>query len=521
MYAFGKGKGNAGKYGKGQGSGKATKGTKYRPTGKGWSSGGGGKYMTPGQSSHSEWAKKIEWKDRMAKWLLRPFVNEAGSPFGIKNMTDMECLRPENFAQLLGNTCSEYCWRSGFAMSEGGATIDVAAKPLVKYGTIPSDASVDAIKNQLDFIGITTTAAHLNTPEGKAFLAANKYFNTAQDMERTDQLSREHTKKWLRFLRTNHSEKAQAFTRLAMFSARAYLLSIELLEATAAVNRPDVMANGMRELPKSYVTPQTAAWLRNAGDLSAMVDALASNFMAQKIYAQEVEQAADDAFEAGTWEQTAAWDGQNEDEDDIFGDSSDVAGWGSGSKSAGSSKRAVGGHTGKGSGGTANASSAAAVAKKRKKDPLEASDDERIAAAGLLASDDEESEDDEAPDPEVVKVAAYVKWSEGEAKILQESMEAALTKVNDKKERLSLDELRQGLGSVPPEMLSLHGLQADFDKLGKMQRLPKPERLKPLYEKILEMAKDARAYYLAQQKQAVAAGKQPKDDGKKSTDTQK
>ena len=116
---WGKGVAEGGKpsKGKGYGSGKST--ATSPALGRTWNA---------GQS-----VSKIAWNDRVAKWLLRPYATETGSPFGFKGATEMEYLRLDHLGNVLSNTCSEYHWRTGFAMSEGGATIEAGAKIFSKY----------------------------------------------------------------------------------------------------------------------------------------------------------------------------------------------------------------------------------------------------------------------------------------------------------------------------------------------------------------------------------------------------
>ena len=65
------------------------------------------------------------------------------------------------------------------------------------------------------------------------------------------------------------------------------MMSVEVLQAMASVQRPGAMAQGIAQLPQRYITPHTAAWMQSSQDMGLLVDSLASSFQSQEVNAKE------------------------------------------------------------------------------------------------------------------------------------------------------------------------------------------------------------------------------------------
>lgn len=91
--------------------------------------GGKGKLSGKGKGLpvKKEYAKKIAWGSRFSKWYLRPYVDQAGSPFTVGQSSEAELLSVLHLSGALSETTSEYCARQGVALSEGAANCQVGA----------------------------------------------------------------------------------------------------------------------------------------------------------------------------------------------------------------------------------------------------------------------------------------------------------------------------------------------------------------------------------------------------------
>lgn len=282
MSSWGKGKYGGGKGGKGKGSAKGKGGAPKR-----------------------EYAKKVPWESRLSKWYLRPYVDQAGSPFTAGQMSESELLSTLHLTTVLGEATSEYCARQGVALSEGAANFQVGAGVLQHH-------FAEGHGSGLAKTGIESVLELLDTPDGRKFLQSCAYLNAGNsDVDRSEAETTVAVRRFLRFLTTQTAEKEAAFKKALRFSARLYLFAFEGLEALAALNNPRVMAAGVQQIGQQVSLPQHCKdWLCAPDDPEALLWGLVAAFQQQKVESGRKRQAQSyewDEEEAPAW--TAAGGG--------------------------------------------------------------------------------------------------------------------------------------------------------------------------------------------------------------------
>ncbi|WP_422022091.1 hypothetical protein, partial [Pyruvatibacter mobilis] len=267
----------------------------------------GGRYSGKGQPSgkgkgapvKKEYAKKIAWENRFPKWYLRPYVDQAGSPFSVGHSSEAELLSVLHLSGALSEATSEYCARQRIALSEGAANCQVGAGVLQHH-------FAEGVDSGLRKTGLQALLTMLETPDGQKFLESCAYLNTGnQDVERSQPQTTTAVKRFARFFTTNAAEKEAAFKKALRFAARLYLFAFEGLEALAALGNPKTMAAGVQQVGQQTALPQDCKdWLLAPEDPEALVWSLVAAFHHQRVEANRPQSAANYDWEN---EETGGW----------------------------------------------------------------------------------------------------------------------------------------------------------------------------------------------------------------------
>ena len=246
-----------------------------------------------------EYAKKIAWENRFPKWYLRPYVDQAGSPFSVWYSSEAELLSVLHLSGALSEATSEYCARQGTALSEGAANCQVGAGVLQHH-------FAEGVDSGLRKTGLQALLTMLETPDGQKFLESCAYLNTGnQDVERSQPQTTAAVKRFLRFFTTDAAEKEAAFKKALRFAARLYLFAFEGLEALAALGNPKTMAAGAQQVGQQTALPQDCKdWLLAPEDPEALVWSLVAAFHHQRVEANRPQSAANYDWES---EETGGW----------------------------------------------------------------------------------------------------------------------------------------------------------------------------------------------------------------------
>ena len=405
-----------------------------------------------GPTAKKNWVRKVPWSDRLSKYFLRPYVDQAGSPFA-GTADEKDLLTSWHLQGVLDQTCSEYCARQGVALSEGAANLEVGAALLAHhFSTDPETA--------LRKLSIRDLLNEFNSADGKKFLEACKYLNTSNDdLERNEAATSTAVKRFLRFFTTDAGKKEAYFKKLARFSARLYLFAFEGLEAITTLNNPKVMATGVHHIGADYNLPgPSKTWLKMPADQEAMLRSFEAAFHQQKIEGVKKRSGAV-AFD--DWDETAAgdvWDvgqkggydtawGHDEEEDDD---------------------------------------------EMQKPNPppkkhRPAASRKPAAARDALASDDEPIQQlDLESSPEALPEAKLELGTYSKEAL--DNLKALLTKVKeDAKDRPPFGTLQEALKLVPPSALASLGLQSTIETLLQKSRYPRTENLRQLLHALEKM----------------------------------
>ena len=212
--------------------------------------GSGGKAKGKAFGEKKDYVKKVSWENRLSKWYLRPYVDQAGSPFSANGVQESELLSSYHLRNILSEDSSEYCARQGIALSEGAANFEVGAGALQHH--FGEDAGAGLKK-----VGIQPLLEQFQTANGKKFLEACAYLNTANtEVERNEGATAAAVKRFVRFLTHEHAEKEAAFRKLLRLTARLYIFAFEGLEAITALSNPKVMAAGVHAVGQQAALPE-------------------------------------------------------------------------------------------------------------------------------------------------------------------------------------------------------------------------------------------------------------------------
>lgn len=430
-----------------------------------WSpKGGNGKAA----AEKKDWVRKVQWNDRLPKYYLRPYVDQAGSPFVTGNLEEKDLLSTRDLAAVMAETCSEYCSRQGVALSEGAANLQVGAELLQHhFGTGSEDGSMTAEKAMegLQKVGIEGLLQQLASADGKKFQEACQYLNMSNPLaERSEKATAQAVKRYLRFLTKDSGAKEAAFRRLARFSARLYLMAMEGLEAMAAMNQPQTMAEGINKVAAGYNLPEDCkAWVKKPADQNLLVWSLVAAYHQQKL-------------EGGSKKRGGHfdWDAEEANED-VGAKGSKGAGRGQWSDEEEDDARApVRRGGGKG------------PAAKRPK--LEASKD-------ALASDEEVEADLDLKSSEEEGEASKVdvtSWPMDDVENFKTLLQELEDKI-DTKERPAIQRLQEEVHKIPGALLKVEGLEKIIAGFQEKSRYPNKAALKTLVAKLKGVALKAEA----------------------------
>ena len=436
--------------GKGSWQGKSGKGRSW------------GKKGGAAAAAKKDWARKVPWNDRLSKYYLRPYVDQGGSPFVTGNMTEKDMLSAWHLSGVLNESCSEYCARQGIALSEGAANLEAGAQLLQHHFT-------EGVDLALKKLGIEDFVNGLETDDGKKFLEACHYLNTAQEeVERSEEATGKAIKRFLRFLTTEPNKKEATFRKMLRFATRLHLFAMEGLEAVTALTHPKVMAAGVRQVGQELNLPgDVKAWLKAPEDQEALVWSLVAAFHQQKL--------------AGSKKRSAGsldWDAEEEEEAPAPGKGQDRrrSRYGEDDDEEEDAPRpaAAGKGEGKKGGGRKRAKTGAEAL---------ASDDEGKGPDEMNLDLDSSGEEAEPP------ADIWKEWSADKVTELKNLLAEVETK--DPKERPAFPDLLTALAAVPEVGLEAAGLKKTVQELRKKTRYPKAANLKKLIEALQGMVAQA------------------------------
>ena len=457
-------------YGKGMSGAAKGKGPRYRASDRRWSK----------DWKAQKYAGRVPWRQRLATSSLRPFVGDTGSPFAKPpgSGSDVNYLSVSSVTERLDMTTSEYCWRVGFALSEGGASIAAGAETLTRFhkDSLGTDERVHAAEDH----GLSAVAATLNSTAGRDFVAAAKYFDQSTATERTAATTLEHVTKWHRFLTSDVEEKIEAFSKVAAFCATAYLASMEVIEAAAAMNNPQLMVEGACVMPQYYdIGPNTTEWLDDCRNVPLLLKAMGEMYHTQKVRRCDTSEdvAAERNLPAVGGD--AHDDTSNEDESDVQSAGGELP-LASAPVAAPATRRRK-----------CSASVSGQPAKKKKTNR-----DNSMEA-------EEEKPQEGNPSEEVARIAPGSAWTVEEADGLMKLARTALANLESKNERLTLAELKAAVATIPERALQLGELSGLPARLAKLKRLPAKTRAREIYAALAALGEKMRALALP-----CAAGEQ-------------
>ena len=423
--------------------------------------GSGGKAKGKAFGEKKDYVKKVSWENRLSKWYLRPYVDQAGSPFSANGVQESELLSSYHLRNILSEDSSEYCARQGIALSEGAANFEVGAGALQHH--FGEDAGAGLKK-----VGIQPLLEQFQTANGKKFLEARAYLNTANtEVERNEGATAAAVKRFVRFLTHEHAEKEAAFRKLLRLTARLYIFAFEGLEAITALSNPKVMAAGVHAVGQQAALPEDCkAWLRAPEEQEALVWSLVAAFQHQKLEAGVKKRAAA-TYDWGEEPTAAAAWGKGGAE--LYGDDAEDDAW--------EAQRAK--KTSKGKGG-----------KLTSKQPAK--------KAGPLASDaeDDSKDIDLTSSQEDAKASASLDvtgWPLEKVDALKEFLAELEGKVDSSKDRPSIQQLQAVLQEVPETILNHQGLQKTVTDFMQKTRYPRTENLKALLKALKDMVAIAEA----------------------------
>ena len=433
-------------WGKGKGSWGMNKGPSST-----WRGGKGGK------TEKKDYVKKVQWNDRLSKYYLRPYVDQQGSPFVLNGQEEGTLLSSWNLGSVLGPDCSEYCARQGIALSEGAANLQVGVGVLQHHFNQSAEEGIQKL-------GVGKLLEQMDAPEGRKFLEALEYLNTAvEGQDRAQEKTAQAVKRFLRFFKQEAEAKEKLFKKLLRFGARLYLMGFEGLEALAAVSHPEAMAAGVSHVGQQMNLPDDVkTWLQNPKDEEALVWSLVAAFHQQKLD-QNKKRKGSHAFD---WDEEATapkgkgWGHHGmEDEDAVEPPPKKV---------------------GKGKGGKKTA----AQAKAAPQNAL-ASDDEAPGGLDMASSENEEADAEAAVD--------VTSWPMDEVDAFKALVQEIEEKVENPKDRPNIQKLQEELKKIPAALVKLEGLEPLMEEFLKKTRYPNKAALKVLLPKFKGLASKAEA----------------------------
>eukprot|EP00435_Cladocopium_sp_Y103_P044377 s1242_g12.t1 len=230
--------------------------------GKGATKGRKGKAPDPGQ--------------RLPKFLLAPYVDEAGCPFYCRGQEEDAVLKPASIAAGAASNNSEWASRLGIALSESSGVAEMGYSVLEEL--FPEEVDLD---KAFKAMGIHKLQELMATPEAKKFLAACALLNKKNQAEITEDNLKEAVKDWHGWWAEESATKAKTFRKLARIAARLYLWSIDSLEQLAFATEPKAYAKAMKAVTTDDTPEAIKAWQKDPQSEGKLLKALRAGYRAQ------------------------------------------------------------------------------------------------------------------------------------------------------------------------------------------------------------------------------------------------
>ena len=215
----------------------------------------------------------------VTKFSLQPYIDGNGSPFYTGDLTPAKYLSTSNMIEktLAGGT-HELLNRMGYGLSLGGSTIEHGADFLETYA-----GNEEKQRTALRSFGIADVCDFFASRKGKEFVKAMHFFNDRNDIDRNEDSVRSNVKHFLRFIMDEPEKKAKVFRRLAIASAKMYIMAMELLAQVSCASDMERWQSSVANSQKAQ-PPGVRRWLKGDGDdVGHLVEALTDSYEKQKL----------------------------------------------------------------------------------------------------------------------------------------------------------------------------------------------------------------------------------------------
>ena len=210
---------------------------------------------------------------------LRPFPSPDGNTFYMLGgaRSDREILDPAKMSAKLTHLNEEGFNRIGRWLSMCAASFEAGATCVEKY--IAPPVETDGEKDALAATGLTPFRAFLESADGLSLVEAMRFLNTSNDLRRDNDLV---SRALMPFFQTVLNSRAHAnmFQRMASFSAKIYMMSMNMLQAMAVVHDRGHWADEL-QMQSRAMPAEVREWLSNMDDDTAMLDACTACFNTQ------------------------------------------------------------------------------------------------------------------------------------------------------------------------------------------------------------------------------------------------
>eukprot|EP00435_Cladocopium_sp_Y103_P003831 s5533_g1.t1 len=227
--------------------------------GKGATKGRKGKAPDPGQ--------------RLPKFILAPYVDEAGCLFYCRGQEEDAVLKPASIAAGAASSNSEWASRLGIALSESSGVAEMGHAVLEEL--FPEEVDLE---KAFKAMGIHKLQELMATPDAKKFLEACALLNKKNQAEIAEDNLKEAVKDWNGWWTEESATKAKTFRKLARIAARLCLWNVEQL---AFATEPKAYAKAMKAVTTDDTPEAIKAWQKDPQSEGKLLKALRAGYRAQ------------------------------------------------------------------------------------------------------------------------------------------------------------------------------------------------------------------------------------------------
>ena len=370
-----------------------------------------------------------------AKHSLAPYPDETGNPLYSGDIDAEEFLEPKSVAKSRTPGNCEYLHRPGMALSLAAAALNVGFQEAQKNkGKLAGmDVLTKLAKDSPDLVKAIKVldTGKTRIPDRKAMTkAVDQLVTSAQSLTDKDR---------------------KGLNDLALSAGRIYLFAMNALETCDLLQNPKIYARKFEKTAQKLPKEGTA-WIRAPEDADKLKAMLAKS-LEEKVNKNKKRN------KKATMSKDAGSDDNDQD-----------------SASAGSAETSQASPTPprKRKAAKDGSPSPSKAPKTRKKE--EKPDDQPIASPLSPESSSEPAEDEAS--------ASLLAWSTEDIGLVTKDVDDGLLHYQDKKKRLTLAGIVALLDNIPPEVLKLGDLTDTHTTLKTMSRLPRPEQVKKVLDKM-------------------------------------